>query len=196
MKLCSVSILAGSLLVALTAGCNQVGTPTAQTVGVAVIDLDQVARELGSDKQIGAAIKQRQDALNKKLVGLANSYVEQLNQHREQAENKPEVSAVSLAQYEQKANQNLGAAKRQAQVNLTQHRKQLVAQFRQAVRPAARAVANERGLGVILTKQEGMMFDCSRECDITAAVVMRLKQSASTQPPEVATTPADETSQR
>lgn len=180
MKFHPAILLSLAALTGLATGCQQSATSPNSAGGIAVIDLDRVARELGSDKQISTAIQQRQAALNKQLVGIANAYIKQLDEARKSAESKQETSKVTLAQYEQKANQNLSLAKRQAQQNLSQHRGQLVKQFREAVRPAARAAAKARGLGVIVTKQEGLLFDCAAECDITADVISRLRQQPAT----------------
>lgn len=181
MKLTQQLAVISSLVVVLMVGCQKSTEGPSAAGGIAVIDLDRVARELGSDKQITTAIQQRQAALNKQLVGIANAYIKQLDEARKTVETKNEKSPVSLAQYEQKANKNLGVAKRQAQQNLSQHRGQLVKQFRDAVRPAAREAAKARGLGVIVTKQEGLLFDCAQECDITADVISRLRTKSATQ---------------
>lgn len=177
--------LLGTLAAVLCTGCNQsspIASPavsqSAPASGVAVIDLDVIAKQLGSDKQMAQAMQHRQAKLNEQLTGLAKAYVGQLEAQRKKLEQE-EAAGVQLAQYQQQANQNLGVAKRQAQQDLTQHRGRLVKQFRDAVRPAARAIASERGYTMIVTRQDSLLFDYLPDADITQAVIERLRAQSS-----------------
>jgi Skp family chaperone for outer membrane proteins len=145
---------------------------------VAVIDLDAIAQRLGSDKQIAASISQRQTALNQQVVELARNYNAQLAERQKQlatAKGEQETqSDVMLASWQQQANANLNQAKRQAAADLESHRQQLVAQFREHLKPAARRVAQQRGLSVIVTKNDSVVFDFTGASDITEAVIDEL----------------------
>jgi Skp family chaperone for outer membrane proteins len=180
----SFSLATLSFCIAIaTLGCNRVQTPhtpaAKSTAGIAIIDLDEIARQLGSDKKIVTAIKQREAALNGKLSELAQSYNAELKKQKEAIEAESEKSTVQLASYQKQLNQNLHNAKAQAQQNLSVHRSQLVQQFRDAVRPAARSVADKRGLSIIVTKQDSLLYDFNPEHDITAEVVEVLRASMS-----------------
>ncbi|MEN1680865.1 MAG: OmpH family outer membrane protein [Planctomycetota bacterium] len=175
-----VAVAAAALALAGAVGCGDgSATPAGATAasGVAVIDLDAVAVALGSDKQIASAVEQRKEALTQKLNDLANGYRGQLEQHRAAASEENE-SGVQLAQYQQKANQSLGAAQRKAEQDLTAHRLRLFTQFRGAVRPVAQEVAAERGLSVVVTRQDALILACDESADITQEVIKRLKQQA------------------
>lgn len=182
-----ITTVAFACLGVLSIGCNQMNqpaTPTAEakpSAGIAIIDLDEVAKQLGSDKQIVNSIQQRKAALNTKLVELAQNYTTEFNKQKEAIEAQPENNegAVQLASYEKQVNQQFNTARSQAKQNLVQHQVKLVKQFRDAVRPAARKVAQERGLSIIVTKQESW-YDYDSECDITADVVKVLRESAAT----------------
>lgn len=184
------SRLAGKVAVAAPAvfvlaclvGCGQQVAPPAPARGVAVIDLDAVAAELGRDKQIAHAVQQRQKALNDRLVQLANGYVSQLEQHRE-ASKEEEANKVQLAQYQEKANKSLGQARRQAEQDLSAHRLRLVQQFRSAVRPVARKIAEEKGYSLIITMQDGLLLDYEPDADITGEVAAALKASQTPREP-------------
>lgn len=167
----------------LSAGCNQMTLPTTAgskpTVGIAVIDLDEVAKQLGSDQQIVTAIKKREEVLNGKLSEIAKAYTDEFKKQKAVLDAQPaEENAVQLASYQKQVNQNFSTAKAQAQQNLSQHRQQLIEQFRDAVRPAARKVAQQRGLSVIVTKQEPLLYDFTDEADITNEVIEVLRASA------------------
>ena len=172
------------LALPLFAGCTQSGQPAEATAsagksGIAIIDLDKIAHELGSDKQIATAIKQRESALNSKLTEVAQAYSAALQKQKEELESAEtqDGGAVQLASYEKQAVQKLNSVKSQAQQNLALHRSQLINKFREAVRPAARKVARDRGLNVIVTKQDSLVYDFEPECDITDEVVQVLRAS-------------------
>lgn len=171
-----------SLFALLATGCNQNADQSnraAPLSGVAVIDLDEVARELGSDKQIASAIEKRKEVLNTKLGDLAKGYMAEFQKQKDALEATPNQgdSSVQLASYQQQVNKGLSTARAQAQQNLTQHRGKLITQFRDAVLPAARRVAKQRGMSVILTKQDSLLYAYEPEADITAEVVSMLEAS-------------------
>lgn len=146
--------------------------------GIAIIDLDEIARQLGSDKQIVSAIKQRQAALNNKLTELAQNYSDELKKQKDTLEAESQDPAVQLASYQQQVNQSFSTAKAQARQNLSQHRSQLVQQFKDAVRPAARRVAEQRGFSVIVTKQDSLLYEYDADHDITSDVIQVLRVSS------------------
>lgn len=169
----------------LSVGCNQLNQPAQPaadakpSAGIAIIDLDEVARQLGSDKQIVNSIQQRKAALNDKLVELAQNYTAEFKKQKQAIEAQPEAqnTEVQLASYEKEVNQKFNTVRAQAQQNLSQHKTNLIKKFRDAVRPAARKVARDHGYSVIVTKQDSW-YDYDPECDITNEVAEVLRQSA------------------
>jgi Skp family chaperone for outer membrane proteins len=169
-------------------GWNNDDPASASAGAVAVIDLDEIARRLGSDKQISAAIAQRQNALSQQLVDLAKSYSAQIEEQKKalpQAD--AQQSEVTVASWQREANASLNQVKQRAAADLQNHRVQLVAKFRDQIKPVARRVAQQRGLSVIVTKNESMLFDYTAAADITDAVVDELLASA---PAPIAAPPA------
>ncbi len=159
------------------AGCNRHpgATETTAVGAVAVIDLDAIAQRLGSDKQIAQAITQRQSSLSQQLVDLAKNYSEQIaEQKKKLAEAPPEQGEVTLANWQQQANANLNKVKQQAELDLQKHKAQLIAQFREEIKPAARRVAQARGLSVIVTKNDSVLYDFAPATDITDGVIADL----------------------
>jgi Skp family chaperone for outer membrane proteins len=165
------------LTVTLLAGCNrQQNAAESVSIGaVAVIDLDAIAQRLGSDKQIAESITKRQTSLSQQLVDLAKSYNQQIeDQKKKLAEAQAEQGEVTLANWQQQANANLNKVKQQAQIDLQKHKAALVAQFREEIKPAARRVAQARGMSVIVTKNDSVLYDFAPAADITDAVVSEL----------------------
>ena len=186
-----------AVLAATTVGCGWQSDqrPVASGGAVAVIDLDEIARRLGSDKQIADAVAQRQTALSQRLVDLAKSYSEQIAAQKKALPAEPaKQSDVTVASWEQQANANLNQVKQQAEADLYNHRLQLVQRFRDQIKPVARRVAQERGLSVIVTKNDSVIYDFTSTADITSAVVDELLAGS---PPAPATpAPAPSTTQQ
>ncbi len=159
-----------------TAGCNRQSDISEPSVGaVAVIDLDAIAQRLGSDKQIAESITQKKSSLSQQLVELAKSYNQQIAERQKTlGETPPDQSKVTLANWQQQASESLSKIKQQAELDLQRHRAELVAQFREEIKPAARRVAQARGLSVIVTKNDSVLYDFSPAANITDAVVAEL----------------------
>src|SRR5205085_12667759 len=86
------------------------------------------------------------------------------------------------ASWEQQANANLNQVKQQAEADLYNHRMQLVQKFRDQIKPVARRVAQERGLSVIVTRNDSVIYDYTSGSDITNPVVDELLAGGATTP--------------
>jgi Skp family chaperone for outer membrane proteins len=187
----------------LAAGCNQSASTPVPQGAVAVIDLDAIASRLGSDKQIVDSIAQRQTSLSQQLVDLAKSYNQQIEEKKKTlAEAPPEQADVTVASWQKQANANLNKVKQQAEADLKKHQATLVAQFREQIKPVARRVAQKRGLSVIVTKNDNVLYDVAPGADITDEVIADLiaaspaASAAAAKPLQAAAAPAAETQQR
>lgn len=180
--------LLASLVAMGGAGCGwqSPGAPAAASGTVAVIDLDEIARRLGSDRQIAEAVTQRQTALSQQLVDLAKSYSTQIAEQKAKlAAAEGQTAEVTVASWEKQASANLTQVKHRAEADLANHRAQLVQKFRDQIKPVARRVAQQRGLSVIVTRNDSVVYDFSSNADITDAVVDELLAAA----PRPAATP-------
>lgn len=159
----------------LAAGCNQSASTSVPQGAVAVIDLDAIAARLGSDKQIVDSIAQRQTSLSQQLVDLAKSYNQQIEEKKKTLTEAPaEQADVTVASWQKQANANLNKVKQQAEADLKQHQATLIAQFREQIKPVARRVAQKRGLTVIVTKNDNVLYDVAPDADITEEVIADL----------------------
>lgn len=193
----------------LMAGCSRTAgvAELPATGAVAVIDLDAIAARLGSDRQIVDSIAKRQTSLSQQLVDLAKTYNEQIAEKKKNlGETTAEQAEVTVASWQKQANANLNKVKQQAEVDLKQHQSQLIAQFREQIKPVARRVAQKRGLTVIVTRNDNVLYDVSPGADITEEVIADLvaaspaASAAAAKPLQAAAAPADaapaETQQR
>jgi Skp family chaperone for outer membrane proteins len=176
MRVTGLWLAVACLGVGFAAGCNQGTTvPAPQATGaVAVIDLDAIAHRLGSDKQIVDSIAQRQTSLSQQLVDLAKSYNAQIEEKKKTLADPPEEAEVKVASWQKQANANLNKVKQQAEVDLKNHQAQLIAQFREQIKPVARKVAQSRGLSVIVTRNDNVLYDVAPGADITQEVIAEL----------------------
>ena len=172
--------------------------------GVAVVDLDEVARQLGKDVKLVAAIKQGQESLNQQLRALQLSLREKYQQAARESEVRPaggevpkESQEVQLANLERQLNLQLNQARHSAQVELKTHQQRLIQQFRDEIKPVAQRVAAKRGLGVVMTKNDSLLLTFDNAHEITAEVVETLWAGQPSAPAaETARRPTELTRQR
>lgn len=158
---------------------------------VAVIDLDQAARELGyaatletslgdCRKQLQADVKRFADAYEGQVQSVARSMVPKDAKPSEHYTLSPEqttemnrdVAAIrqQVAQLGQKADQMFNA-----------YRAEWVRHYREALMPIVREVARSRQASVVLVKTDALLY-AEPTTDITAVVVAAAKAN----PPQVA----------
>jgi Skp family chaperone for outer membrane proteins len=173
----SMAPLVYGLSLAFAAGCSWGGDDKPQaTGGVAVVDLDEIARQVGASAEMSQAIQAHEASLSTQLQTLKSSYVQQLQTKKEElgseptAEDKQRFAALS-----KQANINLVSAQQQAKGHLAKHRADLVVEFRQRVAPVAKQIAAERGLSLVIPRNEGMILAVDDQIDITSAVATALK---------------------
>lgn len=197
-------IAVGCMLLGSFVGCNfGDGDATATSAAsrsngtgigaVAVIDLNTVARRLGFDKQLVAAVQQRETSLNQQLATVKASYEQQIGERQRGFGSTPTPQQAQwLADMQKQAGAGLNHVRQKAKQDLTSHGAQLAQQFRDQVRPIAREVAREKGLSVIVTKNDSILFDYDAAVDITDAVVQRIQ----TQQPSLTPAASEHTAQR
>jgi len=176
-----------------TGGAGSTGGSTPPVGAVGVVDLDAVARHLGRDEQISSAIRQRQASLNEQLATVKTSYEEEIAQKQRQFGASPSAEQSQLlANIQRQVGTSLNEIRRRAQKNLAVHRVQLVQDFREEARPFVQQVARERGLSVIVTKNDSVVFDYEAAADITGEVAKRM----AARQPSGAAAPAERTASR
>ncbi len=167
-----VMLAAGALF---SVGCgSQFGGSSASSTkgGLAVIDLDVVGKSIGRTQEMNDALNVRKSALDQALQRGQADLKRQLTDKKDEfGESATDEQKLQLAQMERNANNQLVQAARKAQAQLEDERQRMIAQFRAEVRPVAQQVAAERGLGVVIPKNEGFLLSVDPGVDITADVV-------------------------
>lgn len=178
--------------------------------GVAVVDLDEVARKLGREAEMVQSVKNQGEQLNQRLLAIQQSAVKQLQEIRAGLGDEPTPQeAQEYLRKQRNAQVNLNTIKQQAEVALGQHRQQLISQFRQEAKPIAAKIAKEKGFTTVVTRNDSVVFSFDQGVDITDEVVALMsaqvparpatkpapKQETASRPAEPAAKPAPQTAQ-
>ncbi|NRB73974.1 MAG: OmpH family outer membrane protein [Verrucomicrobiales bacterium] len=140
----------------------------AQSGGVAILDIDAVARELGVEDQVRVDLITMQSDLNAELQRTQATMQAQMNNVEQGAgENPSDVDRQKVLQTNQQLNLEFNRLKNQAQQNLAQERVRMINEFRLRLEPVALMAAKKKGLDIVLMKTTPPVFTYSREVDIT-----------------------------
>ncbi len=143
---------------------------------VAVIGLSAIFKEFGRDEQIKAALEQHGALLKKQLDDLKAKYEQDLAQQKEKIGATPtQEQKQYLDDSERRAALHLNQEKQKANLSLNKYRTQLIRDFRNKIKPVASKVAGERGLSIIIMKNEDLVFDYETSVDITDTVIERMR---------------------
>ena len=185
----------------LLSACSQSGPATtetaaqAQTGGVAVIDLDEVARQLGRELSIKQSLTAREASLNQQLESMRVQYANLLNQRKQELTEQPASGEIAQVQaFEKQAVAKIQQARQQAQNHLLTEKKDLITAFREEVKPVAAEVAAKRGLSIVISKNETFLFAFDDGVDITHDVVMEMRNNGAAQPAASPASTPDSTS--
>lgn len=154
------------------------GTARAQSGGVAVLDIDAVARELGIEQTVQNELLTMQNKLNTELQKAQSNLQAQMNGVEQSlSENPTEEERAQLIQTNQQLNAQFNQMKSQAQQNLAQERARKISNFREQLKPHAAAAAKDKGLDVILMKVEPPVYHFTEAVDITEATIAKAKEA-------------------
>lgn len=196
------SCLLTALLTFGLVGCGMsLPTGTASTSstkgGIAVIDLDVIAKSVGRDHDIEEAVKARLNGMRQEIGRVAQSYQEQLEAKRKEYGDTPtDEQQNEIRRMQVLAQNNLAKLDREATLKLEQFKVEMIARFRTDVRPIAQEVASARGLSVVIPKNENLLLSVDPGVDITAdvlkAVQSRSNKTAAAPAPPVNPIPTTE----
>lgn len=174
---------------ALATGCSHQAGDGSQAAagkgggGVAIVDLDQIAKRIGQDAEMARSIEQASASLNDQLKSIRDKMrveyqkeLAKLAPADDQADPAaPGPNPAEAAAIKQRYDQQLAQLETQAREKLMQHRVAVVERFRSEVRPVAEKVARARGQGIVVTKNDSVVFAFLPQADITDAVVEQMQ---------------------
>ena len=144
--------------------------------GVAVVDLERVAKELGREEQMVNDLKANQNNVASQLATVEKNAIEKLNQMKaELGEEAPEDKKLEFAKTAQSAQIQFNNLQKQAVTAIGQRRDFLVASFRAEARPVADKIAKSNGANAVVTKNDAFLFSFDNTIDITDAVIAEMR---------------------
>lgn len=159
---------------------------------VAVIDLDKIAAAIGRDKMINARVQEFAKEQEKNLTQLRDELRAQLKEKKQKLGDSP--NDQDLKKFSQLAETSEIRLRQQiAKVEKVADKLQikLVLDFKQEVTPYARRVATARCMGIVMIKQNDLMF-VNSVSDITDAVIDELQSNPQVSGAESSTQQKDE----
>ena len=147
--------------------------------GVAVIDVDQVARRIGRYDSIIASVGNKEKSLNRQLAAIQESYKRKVDDKDREIGTQPtQEQTEELAALSRELGSKLRAAQADAQEDLTSYRAELINGFRREIKPIAQRVAEQRGMNVVVSFNENVVFSYNSSADITKEVAQQLMAAA------------------
>ncbi|MDA0835796.1 MAG: OmpH family outer membrane protein [Planctomycetota bacterium] len=163
-------IIGLALLVLMCAGCGKAPS------GVAVVDLDEVAKRLGRDLSISKTVKATQNGLNQQLNQLLVNLQEKYKQQSAEFGDDPTPEQqAQLRKLNNDMTNLLAQRKRTAQNLYLQSQRELVVRFRDEVKPVAKDVAAENGFAIVIPKDTNSLLATDPSVDITEQVIAKMQ---------------------
>ncbi len=142
--------------------------------GVAVVDLDKVAKELGRVDAMENDLRSAQNTLANQLSNVQKQAIEQLTEMEKGLGEAPDAEELKKFKATAQATQvQFNGLQKQAISKITQRRDLLVFGFRQEARPVVEKIAKSKGAATVITKNEAFTFD--NTVDITDEVIAEMK---------------------
>lgn len=170
----------------LLTGCSY--SSTSSEGKVAIVDLDEVANQLGLGEQWSQELTATQTNVNHQLV----DFQQQLNNLLQEKKSAvttnagseaqvPEEQKVQLVTYQQELNNKLRQAQTQAQQHINAERARIIQDYRQQAERISAKISQERGFDIVLTKNQSVVLTYTPTADITQEVTKRLRAELATQ---------------
>lgn len=164
----------------------------AQKGGVAILDIDEVAKQLGVEEKVRVDLLNMQNNLNADLQRTQETMQKQMTGVEQAAgENPSEEQKRQIVATNQQLNEEFNRLKAQAQNNLAQERVRMINEFRVRLEPIALKAAQAVGLDVVLMKVTPPVFTYATSVEITQATVkLALEAGMQVKAAEVTNAPA------
>ena len=163
-------------------------TSSNQTGRVAVVDLDEVARRLGQDKQMTESLQSTGEKLQSGLANVQSQLEEQLRKNKANlGDQYTDEEAQQFVQNFNKSKLALSQLQQRARIQLNQSRQQLISDFRKQTQPVAAQVAKEKGFDTVVTRNDSFVFSFDNSVDITEDVVKLMSAEMPAKPTKAKT---------
>lgn len=145
--------------------------------GVAVVDLDVLAKELGKQDEIDRLLKHKRLEYSQHLATLQAKYEKHIAAKTKEYGETPNVDQIRvLNTIKQTAVIKYGQEKQAVRIGIQQYRLELVKELRSQVAPIAEKIAEERGFDVVIPNDKSLLLSVRPKADITKDVIARMKK--------------------
>jgi len=146
------------------------------SLGVAIIDLDEIGRRLGRDVIMNQAVQHRQATLQAELQQVGTMLQETFKAKRQECVDTPtEAQANELLELKRQLDAAIAQRKLQAHQTLEAFRLQLNREFLDEVTPVASRVAVNHGAKIIVLDRPSVLLIADPSVDITEQVLVELE---------------------
>ena len=185
MKLLPIDAAAAVALIAATPAAF------AQQGGVAILDIDRVAKELNVDKAVAAELQLIGTDLNTELNQIRTNLQNRMQQFESRAgQNRSQQVQAELVAANRQLTAQFNQVKAQAQNKLAAERIKKINDFREKLKPLSQEAAKARGLDVVMTNSP-QVFTFVTAVDITDDVIRAAKAAGlEAEVPETPAAPA------
>lgn len=156
-------------------GCGFSGSSSSTSAsrgGLAVVDLDKVAAETGKSLEMKEAYTVQENSVRQALLSLQSKANAELQAKKEQIGEEPkEEEQRELGQMTLNARNNLAQIQNTAGVKLNEYKQGQIAKFRTELKPILQEVAAQRGLSIVIPKNDGLLLSVDPGVDITDDVI-------------------------
>lgn len=160
------------LLAAVLAGCIPPTQSNKASGGVAVVDLEAVAKRLGRDVSIAEELKSSGNSLGLQLTSVQKELQAAFEKKKQEIGSSPtQTELQGLEELERNLNVQFQQKQQEAQQELNAKRNALVVRFREEVKPIAMRIAQGRGCSTVLVKNDNVILDSSNAYEITDEVI-------------------------
>ena len=150
----------------------------ADSGGVAILDIDEVARQLGVEEKVRVELLTMQNTLNAELQKTQSNLQNQMAGVEQAAgQNPTEEQRRQILATNQQLNSEFNRLKAQAQQTLANERVRLINEFRIKLEPIALDAARAKDLHVVMMKVTPPVFAYDPSVDITADTAKLAKEA-------------------
>ncbi|HRQ87366.1 MAG TPA: OmpH family outer membrane protein [Bacteroidia bacterium] len=150
----------------------------AHAQNVAILDIDEVARQLNVEEKVRVDLLKAQNALNAELQRSQTTLQNQMNGVEQAAGKNPsEEQMREIVATNQQLNAEFARIRERANQALAAERFRLIAEFQGRIKPIAEKAAKVKGFSVVLLKVAPPVFHHEESADITAETI-RLAREA------------------
>ena len=157
----------------LIAACNQ----QAPSNSIGILDLGKISDETGNAEKIKSELQKIKTRLQQDLQSVQMNLQKNFQENQTKIGKTPtDEQRAQLGKMLAEAQQKLKMARSSAATELKNKQEELVIQLRDTVRPVANKIAQQRGMSIIMIRNDNLILGFDKKADITDAIIAELKK--------------------